>query len=48
MTLAAGFDFRKASVCDLLENEEYALTVSGRSVTLPVKPFEIVTLKLER
>ena len=48
VTLTAGFDFRKASVCDLLENEEYALTVSGRSVTLPVKPFEIVTLKLER
>ena len=48
LTLTAGFDFQKVYLCDLLENEEAVLQHDGRTVTLPVKPFEIITLKFER
>lgn len=48
VTLTAGFDVQKASICDLLENEAESLTVEDNKITFPVKPFEIVTLKLER
>lgn len=45
-TLTFGFDVKKAEICDLLENPIAELPVENGSVTLPVKPFEIVTLKL--
>ncbi len=48
VTLTAGFDIQKASICDLLENETETLSANGNKITLPVKPFEIITLKLER
>ena len=48
VTVTAGFAFKRAVLCDLLEQETEALSVSGRSVTLPVKPYEIVTIKFER
>ncbi|MGN0520226.1 MAG: glycoside hydrolase family 38 C-terminal domain-containing protein, partial [Candidatus Fimenecus sp.] len=48
VTLTAGFDFKKVYLCDLLENEETELQPDGRTVTLSVKPFEIITLKFER
>lgn len=48
VTVTAGFDFKKAYLCDLLENEEAELQADGRAVTIPVKPFEILTLKFER
>ena len=48
VTLTAGFDFKNVFLCDLLENEEKLLINDGRTVTLTVKPFEIVTLKFER
>lgn len=48
VTVTAGFDFKKAYLCDLLENEETELQSDGRTVTVPVKPFEILTLKFER
>lgn len=44
-TVTAGFDFEKAYVCDLMENELYALEKNGRSVNVHVGNFEIVTLK---
>jgi len=46
-TVTFGFDVKKVSVCNLMEEIEYELPVDGRSVTVPVKNFEIVTLKVE-
>ncbi len=48
VTLTAGFDFKNVYLCDLLENEEKRLESDGRTVTVSVKPFEIVTLKFTR
>ena len=48
VTVSAGFAFKRAVLCDLLEQETEALPVAGRSVTLAVKPYEIVTIKFER
>ena len=45
-TLKFGFDVKRAVLCDLLENELEELEISENSVTLPVKPYEIVTIKL--
>ena len=41
------FDFfkKKVYLCDLMENNEAMLTHNGRSVELPVRNFEVVTLK---
>lgn len=47
VTVTAGFDFKRVSVCDLLENTEEPLANDGRSVNLTVKPYEIVTLRFE-
>lgn len=47
VTVRAGFDFKRVSVCDLLENEESTLENDGRSITLSMKPYEIVTLRFE-
>jgi alpha-mannosidase len=38
---------KRATFANLLEEEEQELTVDGNKLTLEVKPFEIVTLKLE-
>ena len=47
-TLRAGFPFRKAWLCDMLENREAELPVAADgTVSFPVKNFEIVTLRLE-
>lgn len=48
VTLTTGFDFQSVSICDLLENAQMRLPQDGRRVTVPVKPFEIVTLKFQR
>ncbi len=45
-TIKFGFDVKKAEICDLLENPISEVEVKDNSVTLTVKPFEIVTLKL--
>jgi len=45
-TLTFGFNVSKVEVCDLLENVIDTLPCENNSVTLTVKPFEIVTLKL--
>ena len=49
-TVAFGFEAESAYICDLLEREETELTLSGdgRSVTLEVGAFEIVTLSVRR
>ena len=46
-TFTFGFDVSEVSVCDLSEKEIQKLPVRGRSVTVQVKPFEIVTLKVK-
>ncbi len=48
MWLTAGFDFKRAVLCDLMENEVQPLENDGRNVTLPIKPYEILTIKFER
>ena len=45
--LTFGFDVKSAVLCDLMENEIEPLTVENNSVTLNVKPFEIVTVKVK-
>lgn len=45
-TLSFGFDVKKATLCDLLENPICELPVKDGCVTVDVKPFEIVTIKL--
>ena len=47
VTLTAGFDFKRAVLCDLMENEVQALEADGRTVKLPVLPYEILTVKFE-
>jgi alpha-mannosidase len=46
VTLTAGFDLAQAWHTNLLEENQTALEPSGNSVTLDVKPYEIVTLRL--
>ena len=47
-TITAGFDFKEVYLCDMLENNQTKLSHSGRSVNVPVKNFEIVTIKFVR
>ena len=46
-TLTFGFGVKSAVLCDLMENEIEVLEVVDNTVTLPVKPFEIVTIKVK-
>jgi alpha-mannosidase len=46
ITLTAGFDLAKAWHTNLLEENQAALEPSGNQVTLFVKPYEIVNLRL--
>ena len=43
-----GFEVAKAEYATILEEPEAEIPVSGNSVCLDVKPFEIVTLKITR
>lgn len=48
-SLTLGIPFRSVCLCDLMENPiEGELEVHGQSVTIPVKNFEIVTLRIAR
>jgi alpha-mannosidase len=47
MTITVADDLRRAARTDLLEREIGALEVDGASVRLELRPFEIVTLRLE-
>ena len=46
-TFTGNFNFKKAFICDLLENREQPLKTQNGSFTLTLKPFEIVTVELE-
>ena len=45
VTVSVPETYQKAYLCDLMENELEELTVKAGKVTLPVKNFEIVTVK---
>lgn len=47
-TLTFGFDFKKAVICDMLENEQTEVAGCGNQIRLDIKSFEIVTLKIVR
>jgi len=47
VTLKFGFDITEAVLCDLMENDIVPLKVKNNTVTLPVKNFEIVTIKVK-
>lgn len=47
-TLTPGFSFREVYLCDLLENNLEQLSLENGAVKVPVKNFEIVTLKFVR
>ncbi len=42
-----GFDVKEVALCDLLENELAPVKIENNSVSLDIKGFEIVTLKLK-
>ncbi len=39
---------RQAYLCNLLEDKEQELMVEDNTISFEIKPFEIVTLKLEQ
>ena len=48
-TITAGFDFKEAYICDLMENKLTKLDVSdSRKVSCDVSNFEIVTIMVNR
>jgi alpha-mannosidase len=46
-TLTLGIKAEKAYLCDMLENEISELEVVNGTITLPYKPFEIITVKVK-
>lgn len=48
VTLTTGFDFQEVFLVDLLEEHPMKLTHEGRTIHLPVRNFELVTLKFVR
>ena len=47
-TIDFGFDVAKVEYASILEEAQNEVPVNGNSVTITVKPFEIVTLKVTR
>ncbi len=47
-TVTFGFDVAKVEYASILEEAQSEIPVSGNQITIPVKPFEIVTLKVTR
>lgn len=48
VTVTMGFAPKRVTLVNMLEQEEMSIDVSGNSFTLPVKPFEIITVKVEK
>jgi alpha-mannosidase len=46
LTLKTGFNLAEAHLCNLLEENQEAVPVDGSEISLYVKPFQIVTLRL--
>lgn len=47
-TVSFGFDVAKVEYASILEEAQEEIAVENNAVTIPVKPFEIVTLKVTR
>ena len=50
VALTIGVPFSKVALCDLMENpmDSSCLEVRGQEILLPVKNFEIITLRIQR
>lgn len=46
--ISFGFDVKRVALCDMMENEEKELTITDNTVTVEVKPFEIVTISVQK
>lgn len=44
--LTVNADFKKAYICNLLEEQEAEAPVNGNKITVTLKPYEVVTVKL--
>ena len=44
--LTVNADFKKAFICNLLEETECEASVSGKQIEVVLKPYEVVTVKL--
>ena len=47
-TVTLGVPVKKAFICDMLENNIRELKVTGNTITVDFKPFEIITVKIKR
>ena len=47
-TVPLGYAPKRVTLCDLMENEIEEIAVCGNSFTVPVKPYEIITVKVEK
>ena len=45
--LKIGYNCQKVSLCNLMEEPEGVLTVENNTVSLRLKPFEVVTVRIE-
>nr|MCR4594505.1 alpha-mannosidase [Clostridiales bacterium] len=43
-----GFDAKRAYICDMLENNEREIEIRDNSISLSFKPFEIITIRVEK
>ena len=43
--ITVGFNFKKAYICNMLENEESELKSVGKTISVSFKNFEIITIK---
>ena len=46
VTLTAGFGLAAATRTNLLEDNQESLPITGQQVQFPIRPYEIVTLRL--
>ncbi len=47
VTVTLGFDAESVTLCDMLELPEKEIALSGRSFTLPISAFEVLTLRVK-
>ena len=45
--IKTGFDIKSVHICDLMENNIKSVRAKGNEIPVSLKPFEIVTLKIE-
>lgn len=47
VTLKTGFEFKSVTLCDMLENDKTEIKTKDNEISLELKPFEIVTVKIK-